>query len=306
MEREPNASSSTVAHYFYTFRGTVLESTHENMLRSILYSILDQDESAFFHFQHEFRDFQRRKHSGWPYQSLKIVLSSLSNHPSTKPLCLILDAMDESNEDDRRSVMELICKLCSEKNPCSIKVFLASRPVAEVKHRIQKHHLVITLQEENKHDISRFADHFLKNQLNLSGKILGEAADYITGNAQGVFVWVSLVKTELVALVETGCTNAEILACLKRLPTELEDFYAFMFKRLERGKVRDIQDGIRLFRFVLFARRPLTVVELRHAVAILDDRNTSYEEFQHNIISALARRIEHCGGNFLEIKGKFP
>ena len=301
-----NTCSSTVVYYFYTHRGTVLESTHENMLRSILYSILEQDESAFFHFQYEFRDFQRHNHSGWPYKSLKNVLSSLSNHPSTKPLYLILDAMDESNEDDRRSIIELICKLCSEKNPYSIKVFLASRPVAELKHRLQNHHLVITLQDENKHDISRFTDNFLKNQLNLSGKILGEAADYITVNAQGVFVWVSLVKTELVALVETGCTNAEILACLKRLPTELEDFYAFMFERLERGKVRDIQDGIKLFRFVLFARRPLIVMELRHALAMLDDRNTSYEEFQNNIISALARRIEHCGGNFLEIKGKFP
>jgi hypothetical protein len=245
-------------------------------------------------------------HSGWPYQSLKNVLSSLSNHLSTKPLYLILDAMDESNEDDRRAIIELICKLCSEKNPYSIKVFLTSRPVAELKHRLQNHHLVITLQDENKHDISRFTDNFLKNQLNLSGKILGEAADYITVHAQGVFVWVSLVKAELVALVETGCTNAEILACLKRLPTELEDFYAFMFERLEKGKVRDIQDGIRLFRFVLFARRPLIVMELRHALAMLDDRNTSYEEFGNNIISALPRRIEHCGGNFLEIKGKFP
>jgi replication-associated recombination protein RarA len=54
----PNASSSTVAHYFYTFRGTILESTHENMLRSILQSILEQDESAFFHFQQELRDFR--------------------------------------------------------------------------------------------------------------------------------------------------------------------------------------------------------------------------------------------------------
>jgi hypothetical protein len=164
----------------------------------------------------------------------------------------------------------------------------------------------MNLQDENTYDISRFADDFLKNQLDLAGKILNEAADYIIGNAKGTFVWVNLIKTELVAIVETGCPNDEILYCLKQLPTELEDFYQFMFDRLERGKVRDIQDGIRLFRFVLLACRPLTVAELRHALAILDDWNTSYEEFQNHIIRALARRIEHCGGNFLEIKGTFP
>ncbi|KAF8534859.1 hypothetical protein BDD12DRAFT_385029 [Trichophaea hybrida] len=301
LEKVPNARSSTVAYYFYTLRGTVLESTHKNMLRSILYSILRHDEAAFFHFQQEFRDYQLRNHSEWPYESLKKVLSSFAHHPPTKPLYLILDAMDESIEDDRRNIIQLLCQLCSEENPCRIKIFLASRPSAELQHRIQNNHFVITLQDENEHDITRFADDFLKNDLSLTGKILDEAAHYVTANAQGVFVWVGLVKIELVGLIETGCTNAEILACLKCLPTELEDFYAFMFDRLESGKDRDIKDGIRLFRLVLIACRPLTVVELRHALAILD-RSQSYEEFQNNIISAIERRIVHCGGNFLEIK----
>jgi hypothetical protein len=299
------AKNCIVAHYFYTFRGTFLESTHQNMLRSILYSILEQDESAFFHFQQEFRNFQRG-YTEWPYKSLKNVLSYFKNHPSTKPLYLILDAMDESNEDDRLNIIQLLCELCLEDSPCRIKVFLASRPVAELKHHMQKPHLVIKLQEENKYDISRFMDDFLQNELKLTGKILGEAAEYITGNAQGVFVWVGLVKTELLRLVVTGCTNAEILHHLKEIPADLEHFYKVMFARLESGQPRDIRDGIRLFRFIFFALRPLTVDELRHALAMLDDHNPSYEEFQQNTISAMRTRIEHCGGNFLEIKGKLP
>ncbi|KAF8542351.1 hypothetical protein BDD12DRAFT_876657 [Trichophaea hybrida] len=98
IEREPNTRSSTVAHYFYTFRGTELERTHVNMLRSLLYCILQQDESSFFHFQQEFRNFRRNNLSEWPYDSLKRVLSSFANHPSTKPIYLILDAMDESRK----------------------------------------------------------------------------------------------------------------------------------------------------------------------------------------------------------------
>ncbi|KAF8535301.1 hypothetical protein BDD12DRAFT_664832, partial [Trichophaea hybrida] len=304
--RVPNASSSTIVHYFYTFRGTVLESTHENMLRSILHSILQKDESTFFHFQLEFRNLQRRilqrPHSlEWPYESLKKVLSSFASHPSTKPLYIILDAIDESIEDDRRSIIELICQLCSDKNPCNIKVFLASRPVAELKHRIRDHHQILIMQEQNQHDISRFAVSFLNTDLHLSGKILREATDYITENAEGVFVWVSLVKTELLTHVERGRPEAEIFQCLKALPRDLKDMYTAMFHRLENGQHQVIQDRIRIFRFVLFALRPLTVLELHNALATPDDCNPSYEGIQQDIC-AVKRRIEYCGGSFLEIK----
>ncbi|KAF8534157.1 hypothetical protein BDD12DRAFT_757825, partial [Trichophaea hybrida] len=301
LVKVPNASSSTVAHYFYTFRGTRLESTHENMLRSILHSILEQDESAFFYFQQEFRNFHRRRHPEWPYESLKMVLSLFVNHPSTKPLFLFLDAMDESKEDDRHSIIELICKLCSDENPSNIKIFLTSRPVAELKYCIRERHHVIIMQDQNMGDISRFADDFLNSGLRLSGNILQDATDYITKNSQGVFAWVSLVKYELLTHVERDLPDSEILKCLKGLPKMLEDIYNFMFDRLERGYPPDIQDGIKLFRFVLFALRPLTVLELGEALVLPDDNNTSHEDFQHNKTRTIVMRIVHCGGNFLEI-----
>ncbi|KAF8541819.1 hypothetical protein BDD12DRAFT_667923, partial [Trichophaea hybrida] len=300
LKREPNARLSTVARYFYTFRGTKLEGTHENMLRSLLYSILEQNESTFFHFQQEFRNVQLRNPSEWPYEILKTVLSSFANHPSAKPLYLILDAMDESMEDDRRNIIKLLCDLCLKEKPCNIKVFLASRPLVGLKGSIEEYQ-VIRMQDENTDDISRFADNFLKRDLGLTREILHYATNYIAENAQGVFVWVALVKSELLRIAETGCTNAEIVDRLKSLPAELEDLYALMFSRLENSDSRDIQDGIKLFRFVLFALRPLTVEELRDAIAIPFDYNPSFE-FQQNRTTAIERRIEHCGGNFLEIK----
>jgi len=275
------------------------------MLRSILYSILEQDESTFFHFQKEFRNF-RRHFSEWPYDSMKEVLSSFADHPSTKPLYLILDAMDESEDDDRRDVIQLLCRLCAKENPCNIKAFLASRPLAELNHRIQESHHVIKMQDENTGDISRFADDFLNRDAKLTGKTLNEASDYITKHAQGVFVWVRLVRSELVRCAETGYRGSEIFEVLRGLPRELEPFYQRMFNTLENGLPQEIRDGIRLFEFVLFALRPLTVEELRDALAVPDDHNSCYENFQQNKISAIGRRIEHCGGGFLEIKGNPP
>lgn len=299
IDREPNASSSIVAHYFYTFRGTKLESTHENMLRSILHSILQQDEFTFYIFQQEFRKFQKANCSKWPYLSLKRILSSFAEYPSTKPLYLILDAVDESEEDDRRRIIQIICQLCSTRNRCKIKAFLASRPVAELTQR-NVHHII--MQDENKGDISRYAKDFLHTDLQMSEKI-HEATDYITENAQGVFVWVSLVKAELLSCIEKGRPDAEILQCLNALPRDLKDMYTFMFHRLEDNKPEVIQDGIKLFRLLLFALRPLTVLELRDAL-IPDDDNPSHEARQQ--IHAFKKRMTHSGGNFLEIKGVCP
>jgi len=305
-KREPNVRPSTVAHYFYTFRGTQLESTHANMLRSLLCNILEQDESTFFQFQYEFRNFRRGNLSEWPYDSLKRVLSSFADHPRAKQLYLILDAMDESEEDDRRGIIQLLCKLCSKKNPCNIKVFLASRPLAELQHRIEDSHHVLRMQDVNKDDIFRFADDFLNRDLKLTGKIFRETRSYIAENAQGVFLWVALIKSELLRFAETGCRDSEILELLKALPRELEALYERMFSRLENSPPRDVQDGIVLFRFIFFALRPPTVEELRDALAMPDDRIPCYENFQQDKIGAIGRRIEHCGGGFLEIKGKFP
>ncbi|KAA8900228.1 hypothetical protein FN846DRAFT_989152 [Sphaerosporella brunnea] len=307
VERVPNARSSTLAHYFYTFRGTILERTHENMLRSLLHGILKQDESAFFHFQQEFRNFPHDNRSEWPNDSLKKVLSSFAKHPSTKPIYLIIDAMDESEEKDRRSIIQLLCELCSKENPCNIKVFLANRPLAELKHRIEEYHHVIKMQDQNEEDISRFADDFLNRDFKLTGKILRDATDYITEHAQGVFVWVALVKSELISCFETGYTNDRFFGLLRSLPLELEDFYDRMFDRLEKRELQDIEDGIMLFRFAIFMLRPLTVEELGEAIAMRDD-HTSWDELGQNGISAIERRanierrISHCGGNFLEIK----
>jgi len=272
------------------------------MLRSILYSILQQDESAFFHFQLEFRNCRRCNLSEWPYDSLKTVLSSFANQPPTNSLFLILDAMDESKEEDRYDIIQLLCRLCAANKSC-VKIFLASRPVAELQHQMEKCHHVIKLQDENKDDIQKFVDDFLPI-LKLPGPSFREAADYINTNAEGAFVWVHLVKAELLRIRATGYNDIQIVDRLKRLPKELAKFYRLMLNRLEEeGSQQDIQYGITMFQFVLFALRPLKVVELQHVLAITSDPKPSYPEFKKILTNEPKTRIMHCGGNFLEITG---
>jgi hypothetical protein len=235
---------------------------------------------------------------------LKRIFSSIQDYPLIKQLYLIIDAVDESDDQDRRDILQLLFNLCLKAKYCIVKIFVASRPVVGLEYRLRKeNHNLIRLQEETTHDISNFAYSILED-LNLC-TFLDRATKYIVEHAQGVFLWVKLVKEELQSYIEAGMAENDVFAMLTQLPVELEDLYAHTLNKLGMNKP-DLRDGIRMFRLVLFACQPLTIDELRHALAIPDDLDDEFtlcdEHFQKCIPDVIERRIIHCAGNLLEIK----
>ena len=276
------------------------------MLRAILYDILYEDEAFFYHrFQIEYRA-QHCREAGvnWEYESLKRVLKSLRDHSLAKRLYLIIDAVDESEDNDRRNILKLLFELCAETKYCVMKIFVASRPVGQLEVLRSGVDNFIRLQDETISDISLFARSLLDGH-NVR-RLLIEATEYIVKNAQGVFLWVKLIGEELLSCEEEGYSEEEVFEFLKRLPTELKDFYKLMFDRMNRNTT-NLRDEVKTFRFALFTKRPLSVDELLHALGIPDHPETQFtpsnDSFQRRIPSEL--RIISCGGNFLEIKSHY-
>jgi len=301
LRREPKAN---VASFFYSRRDGDRHASHYSMLRSLLYDILSQCESFFPLLQQDYRQYQdlRPERDGWPCFSLKKALLSLGNHRRVERLYLIIDALDESDSKDRRDIVQLLLKLCSTK---SVKIFVTSRPVVELSSYFTGSHHVIRMQDENEPDIRHFVDSFIPG-IGFSESALSQVRKYILENAQGVFLWVRLVKDNLYSYTEVGCTMSEIFNFLRSLPRELEGLYEPIVQGLERND-KDVADTRKMLQFVLFARRPLTVSELQHALAIPNDPDAklkhSIESFEDNQIVGIEKRIIHCGGNLIEIKG---
>ncbi|KAF5661331.1 kinesin [Fusarium denticulatum] len=289
-DRELSVKSATLASFFYSWREGEAQRSHYNMLRSILYSILDQQEAFFYHrFQSEYR---RKLAAGgnckggfvsWDYMSLKTLLSSLRDYTEHERFYLIIDAVDESDDKDRREILELLL-------------------MAALERRISQFHSFIRLQDETQSDIIHFASAFLQ-RVDFP-QFVDRARDYIVENANGVFLWVKLVGEELLAYDEQGCAEEDIFEFLKSLPTELDELYQRMLDKMTARTEKENRDGVKMFRFVLFAGRPLSVCELLHALGIPENPETEFfaseELFQRRIPQE--RRIVHCGGNFLEIK----
>ena len=298
-----------VASFYYSYREGEKQTNHSNMLRSVLYDILNQSEEFFFHFQSYYREVsQSGEHLEWPYESLKgILLSLANNHPLRERLYLIVDAMDESNDSERADVIKLLRELCAAKGPCIVKVFVASRPVVGLSNRSTKYQKTIRLQDVNYSDILKFTASFLDSpELDLPTDIAHSATEYITENAQGVFVWVHLVREELLEYARDGCTKNQIFDFLKSLPTELEGVYNRILMRLEGEKGRNVEDGQKMLQFVLFTYRPLGLDEFGQALAIRDNLDSEFlcsdESFEGDLICGIEKRIISCAGNFLEMK----
>ena len=298
-----------VGSFYYSHREGKQQTNHANMLRSILYDILDQNQEFFFHFQPHYRQgVQPGGGHQWTYESLKnVLLSFAENHPVGERIYLIVDAMDESDGGERSDVIKLLCELCAAKGPCIVKVFVASRPVRGIHGRLANIHKVIRLQDVNTADILAFTRSFLGPEIDLPPDVISQATEYIVQHAQGVFVWVNLVREELLRFAEDGGTTNQLFGFLQSLPTELEEFYGIILKRLERGSTQYVGDGRRMLQFVLFTFRPLKVEELRQALAIRDGIDIEFpcseESFIRDLTHGIERRIISCCGNLLEIKG---
>ena len=309
-EREPH-KGQVVASFYYSYREGEQQTNHSNMLRSVLYDVLEKKEEFFYHFQPYYREAtQGVEHPEWRYKSLQAILLSVAkNHPLSERLYLIVDAMDESDDSERADVIKLLRKLCAARGACIVKVFVASRPIAGLSGHPTKDQRMIRLQDVNYSDILKFTASFLGSPaLNLPPNIADLATKYITENAQGVFVWVHLVKKELLEYAADGYTKNQIFDFLKSLPTELEGVYKRILMRLDGGKGQNIVDGQKMLQFVLFSYRSLGLDELGQALAIRDNPDSEFllsdESFEGDLICGIEKRIISCAGNFLEIKAR--
>ena len=309
LERE-SRERRIVASFYYSYREGEKQTNHSNMLRSVLYDILKQDEGFFFHFQPFYRQAARGDgHPEWSYRSLKEVLLSLAkSHPVRERLYLIVDAMDESDDGERIDVIKFLHELCLAKGHCLVKVFVASRPVAGLSGYSPENRKMIRLQDVNYSDILRFTTSFLdESRLNIPP---GNAhwATEITKNAEGAFIWVRLVREELLRYASEGYSGKDVIDFLESLPTELEEIYKNTLARLEGGTARNIVIGRKMFQFVLLAYRPLGVDELGQALAMRDHLDSEFpcsdESLQEGLIRDMRKRIISCTGNLLEIKAQ--
>lgn len=304
--------NTIISRFYYSFRGGNTQTSHELMLRSIVYQIWDQNSRLFPLIRDRYQMLKKEQKLKWSYNDLKLALKSLHEVNFNLSVFIIVDGMDESNNDKRVDVLEFLIGLATPnpKSRCIIKIFIASRPENNINSRLRPvpHH--IKLQEVNKEDIGVVVEGWVKSMIfedECEEGTLREVKQYIMEHSQGVFMWVTLVLRDLKQHIDDGgYSKSSLNTRLRSLPNELggtDGFYRTMINSLVQkyNKNREQQErGRRILAWVTFAERPISPVELRDALATpheLEGAELSTYVLGDNRPNQLEKAIlSSCGG----------
>jgi len=317
----PRDESTITARFYYSFRGGHTQTSHELMLRSIVYQIWRRNSRLFPLLRHRYR--QLKSGSGdadkgislWDYSELKSALLSLHQISFDLRIFIVIDGIDESVGHHREDVLKFLPCLAVPDKKCVIKMLIASRPENDISSWMARSSHHIKLQDENQSDIKMIVDSRIDQMIEDHCCPPGDFSvikDYIVKHSSGVFLWVTLVLKDLLQLViEGGYSREELLGKVKALPEELggkDGFYRIMIDSLVK-KHRDCDRGRRVFAWVAFAERPLSFTELRDvlAVPITSGRtNLPLYSLENWRPHQLDRGIQSICGGLVEVSSTFP
>ncbi|RDW59145.1 hypothetical protein BP5796_12069 [Coleophoma crateriformis] len=275
MSRNGEKSGHIHLAFFFHRRGTQLQKTPIGLYRTILFQLLKQVPSAGTEFQKAYEE--KIKYSGeygknweWREAELRRVLkSTLITATRTSDIKIFIDALDEAGEDSARSVVDYLHELHQQllESAHHIRICFSCRyyPVIRTSGGFQ-----IYVDKENAGDISIYVREELKKWISLNGSDfesdhLALLQENITSKASGVFLWVYLVLPNIAKQYNNGKGIEEVLQILDRVPPNLSDIYQHIITELVDPTDRD--QTLHLMQWICLAQRPLSVTELRYALA---------------------------------------
>jgi hypothetical protein len=211
----------------------------------------------------------------WTSDDLMSALQSLHSINFDLVIFIILDAMDESDDDNRNDVLNFLQHVSSRESRCTIKLLVAGRPIIRLNLGIGNFSHII-LQLENHTDILNVVNNWTTRfEEYVDPDFLSKLRDYIVTNSDGVFLWVVLVLRDLEEHLTRGTYTVHgLLSRLRSLPTGLKDFYRAMINLLvhDSGQDRDQEekreDIHRILNWTAFSERPLSLLELREVLTV--------------------------------------
>ncbi|MCJ1243043.1 hypothetical protein MMC30_000239 [Trapelia coarctata] len=316
-----------VASYFFHARGG--ETSHCDMLHSLIYQIVSQDDRLFSACETRYRRLRKRNHDRssvvvWEFEELKQAFQEIVRyqirsepHPLSIRYYFLIDALDESDDNKVEQIVSLF-RHDLDASPHSIKTVLASRPIRNfASSQSAPSSLYTILEGENGGDIELYTDsemdfllHDTDNPDQASRTSLFlSITGYIKENARGVFLWVVLICRALKNYARNGYSAAGLNQELESLPKDLEGFYQMMTQSLASNlEPRALEEARKILNWTIFARRPLTIAEMRDIIAIPFGDGIQFSPSpsfleNHRVVGwqGVKQKMRHTCGDLVEI-----
>ena len=275
--------------YFFFYDRDERFRTVSSILRSLLKQFLT---SNLFQYV---SDIVETDSSTDSEDTLWEIIEAIFHAPIFSKIYCIIDALDECDEGSREWLLRRIVKLAqasAQKQGRVLKLFVTSRPVMDITRKLDSF-LCINLRA-NPGDLKLLVNSRLATLGNLGAELQEYAAKLLLSGAERTFLWVSIVLRQLSKISLPSV--AEISRIIETSPTDLDELYRTIMDQIMKGNTNQQK----LLAWVVYGQRPLTLKELKAALATqIDSRNkASTEKYQ---ITLSAKTIAEAAGVILEI-----
>lgn len=251
-----------IVSYFFNAR---VSSSFEKSSLGFYQSVTHQLLSALPDFKHSFlRAFLSKCHGdlieGWSISELQEFLIEVARSSARPPLCLFVDALDEGDEDDVRSMVDFLEEISSHAaaSDQTFRVCLSSRHYPNITIASA---LYLTIEDELQHDRDI--------EIYIDKKLRAAASRAVTGlrktlaqKSEKVFLWVALVVPMLNKAYDHGGGPRAMIALLKQIPKGLNALFSEILSKTSEC----FSECETLLRWVSLSMRPLRPEELYLAV----------------------------------------
>ncbi|KAJ9634593.1 hypothetical protein H2199_008876 [Coniosporium tulheliwenetii] len=200
-------------------------------------------------------------------KELQALLESLI--AMSRAYYIVIDALDECEKYERDIVLDVLQSVVTS-SQSKAKILLASRDSIgeEIKRRFPSLQRVSTSSSDAQFDIAIYTREAIDEKLRNRDLVVGnddlvkEIQDALIQGAQGMFLWVAFEIDDICA----QCSDEEIRQVLRSLPKDLTETFNRALLRVLASRKEKIAKQV--FRWVAAAKRPLSLQELREAIAV--------------------------------------
>ena len=310
--KEPSLPNklSTLSFFFHG-RGAEIQRNTLGFFRSLLFQLLERFPSPFSDVVRIFKDRCDKigkpgnKWNWHPQELQDLLKASLPKVLEKCPILIMVDALDECGEKEAVKLVgcfqRLLLQCSSTKNGLSICFSCRHYPIVSLDNGFE-----VCVEHENHEDITKYIRDELQDTIQKDEE-LEVLENEILDRSSYVFQWVVLVLPRALLQYRKGHSLPRIQQRLRDLPTELGGLYRDILQRLAEDDDERSQ-SLLLMQWIYFARRPLSLTELRFAmIAGHDIPYHSLRECQLSPDFAendkqMEKRIKYLSGGLAEVK----
>ncbi|KAM3440835.1 hypothetical protein MY4824_001962 [Beauveria thailandica] len=271
LKEKAEKSHAIFAYFFWDIKADA-RKTPTCILRSLIWQILVQKNELFPVMQEEYEKHHRKRvYEGLfnDFSALWAIFRSLLQHPTMGEAFILIDALDECEKSTRGEILVSIRSLFESlpKNAIRKVKFLVTcrNDIGDIEYELNGLGTHLRLDSAAINDdlntyISAKVDE-LEQRNTYDAQIKTAVSDALKTNADGTFLWVSIMVAEL---KRPKVRNADVLEILKKLPQTLDDTYASILRQIEDHQ----EEAGFILRCLVAARRPLTPNEMVTALTV--------------------------------------